>query len=247
MNRVISTLLVVSDASSLFVIDQVFKSYATETKACVNLGQALQTLRQRKFDLLLLDVDLPWATEVLEVFRNDYRGYASIVIAVTESPLSVKERAAVCLSLVLQKPFTAASVEKTLRAAYPLIIEERRSKFRYSVHIPASAAILESGQKHSLPQPIIQDISYTGLRLRVDRTLTPDARILVDFQLPGSLEDIHVSGKVIWSDAHGQTGIQILYAPPQELKKLRAWLAAKCPLDMELMDEVRSQESGARS
>jgi CheY-like chemotaxis protein len=221
------SVLVVCSHEALFAVEQVFSTCAAEVDVCLRVGQALQMMRDRTFDLLLVDMDLPRATKIVEARPKDHRGYCSVLVAITHHPQSVIPDAQL---MILQKPFTAAAFQKVIDTAYSLIIREKRLTFRSAVRISATAAILERGERRYLREPVIQDLIRAGLCLKTQKSQqapVPGVRVLVEFQLPDSMGIIRATGKVAWSDQHGQLGIEFLYIAPAEFKELRDWLSTK--------------------
>jgi hypothetical protein len=140
----------------------------------------------------------------------------------------------------VQKPLAGELMVRTLKAAYSMIVHEKRISFRHSVRIKAEASVLERNQRRSLGPAAVLDVSHTGLGLQTGSLVPRDATIFVDFELPEDREPIHTIGKVIWSDGQGHLGIQFRFIAPLEMKNLRSWLGAHCPWDVEL--EPRSIE-----
>jgi len=235
MKATLSTLLLCSDAQALCNIDRIFNDYEIETDVCLNAASALESVKQRKFDLMVLDFDLPGLDELLEYRPSDLWGYPAIVIALTRTPEAVRQALSKRVHFVVQKPFTPDLMGKTLRAAYSLIVKEKRTAFRHSVRINATAHVVEHGIKRPLRNPMLVDISYTGLCIKSETGVPKESTIFIDFQLPDTHEHINAIGKVMWSDAHGQAGVQFRFIAPEEFKTLRSWLGAKCPWDTELM------------
>jgi hypothetical protein len=248
VDRLIPTLLVCADAQALSAIDGAAKGYEIQTEVCFTASEAFNVLRRRRFKLLVLDLDLPKATDVLRYRSLSSRDHPNVVIALASKGVSLKQTVGEQIHLVVQKPFTASLMERSLRSAYRLLLNETRATFRYSVDIIAAAAtVVEQGRKRALQNVILRDLSSTGLRAKADSPLPTDSTVFVDFLLPGTEDKIHAVGRVIWANTQGDAGIQFISISAQEFQKLREWLSTRCPwtidLPLKAVDEARGEDA----
>jgi len=248
----LTALLLCNDAQALSTIERIFEDYGIPVLFCPNGKAALSSLNRHKFDLLVLDFDEPGAANELVDFQAmDARGVPSVIIALAEDPGLLKRMLSRRVHFTIQKPVTGNVMVHTLKAAYSMIVTEKRMSFRHSVRIKADASILGRSARQTLGPTIIRDVSHTGLRLQTETIVPRDATIFVDFELPDEGEQIHTIGKAIWSTAQGHVGVQFRFVAPLELRSLRSWLGARCPWDIELeprlLDNVYRMAAGAGS
>jgi DNA-binding NarL/FixJ family response regulator len=237
METSLSALLVTSDSQSLFLAERTLDAYSIERVTCSTGLAALDALRARTFDLLVLDVGMPGSSELLDSQLKDNKNCPSTVIALTQDPKTVTETVRKRVHYVLQQPFTVDMIARTLKTAYGLIAIDKRTSFRLPVRIAAAAEYQKSGQKYPLKTAMLTDISQTGMCLKSDILIPKESTVFVNFQIPGVPTVIHAIGTVIWHDAFGQAGIQFRFIPPQEFRVLRDWLNAKCPWNSELVSK----------
>jgi hypothetical protein len=247
----LTALLLCNDAQALIPIERTFEDYGIPALFCPNSNAAQDSLNRRKFDLLVLDFDEPGANELVDFQAMDARGVPSVIIALAEDPDILKRMLSRRVHFTIRKPVTGNVMVHTLKAAYSMIVTEKRISFRHSVRIKADASILDRRERQTLGPSIIRDVSHTGLRLQTESIVARDSTIFVDFELPDEGEQIHTIGKVIWSTAQGHVGIQFRFIAPLELRSLRSWLGARCPWDIELeprpLDNVLRMAAGAGS
>lgn len=227
-------MLMCSDAEALGTIERTFEEYGIPAYFCPNDKAAHAVLNRRKFDLMVLDFDEPGADELVDFHVMDARGIPSVIIALARNPALLKTVLSRRVHFAIQKPVVPELMTRTLKAAYSMIVAEKRISFRHSVRINANASILETNLRKAVGQTIIHDISHTGLGLQTFDAVPRDTTIFVDFELPEEGESIHAIGKVIWSDDEGYVGVQFRFIAPLELRSLRSWLATHCPWDGEL-------------
>jgi hypothetical protein len=233
MEAVLSAFLLSTDPQSLFVVKQTFEQHAVRTTHCGTCATALETLKQKKFDLFVLDFDLRGVGEVLSAMTFNRVGRSSNVVALTAASSSLSDELCRRARYVLDKPLTAEAMAGTLQSMYRLIFLEKRAYFRCAVRVTASAAYQRNFIRRPLENVSLYDVSQNGLCLNTNEVLSQGAKIFVDFQLPGTQDEIHVIGNVVWSD-RGRTGIQFSSVPVHELAKLQRWLNARCPWAPEL-------------
>jgi CheY-like chemotaxis protein len=239
MEAAFSAFLLSRDPQSLSITKQTCQTYGIQTTACSTGLSALEVLKRRTFDLLVLDLDMATSAELLELQASHRCNHARDVIVLTEKSQAMSAPLHQRVRNVLQKPFTSDAMAKALKAAYSLIVLEKRVTFRCAVRIHVSAWYWKDYFKQPLPNAMVLDLSQRGLRLKTEIDIPKDTTVFVDLQLPGTMDQIHVTGKVIWSDPHGRAGVQFGLAP-QEFAKLRNWLNAHCPWNSELAAPARS-------
>jgi DNA-binding response OmpR family regulator len=233
MEAVLSAFLLSTDPQCLFVVKHIFDHYAVRSTHCTTSSAAFETLKQKKFDLFVLDFDLRGVGELLSSETLSSMGRTSSVIALTGASSSLSDSLCRRARHVLDKPLTFDAMAGTLQSAYRRIFLEKRAYFRCAVRINASGSYQRNITRRPLENAVLQDISQTGLCLNTEEALPQGVKVFIDFQLPGTQASIHVTGNVIWSD-RGRTGIQFSSIPPDEFDALRHWLNARCPWTPEL-------------
>lgn len=241
MQAPITALLLCNDAQSLKVIDRTFEEYSVSTYFCMDGKVAGVSANQRKFDLLMLDFDEPGSHELIDFRASDLWGYPSVVIAIASDPTAMKQALSKRAHFTLQKPFTAELMTNTLKAGYSLIVTEKRASFRHSVSIAANATFLQGQARRPVENATVHDISQNGLCLRSSTVLAKDMVVFVDFELPDTNVSMNIIGKIIWTNAQGNAGVQFRFVPPLELMLLRDWLGMRCPWDVELAPRRQGQ------
>lgn len=247
----LTALMLCNDAQALGAIERTFEEYGIPAYFCQTAKLAQSSLNRRKFDLVVLDFDEPGASELVDFQAMDVRGIPSVIIALAEDPAMLRQILSRRVHFTMQKPVAADLMVRTLKAAYSMIVAEKRISFRHSVRIKAEVSILDKNSRRPLGATIIRDVSHTGLGLQTESIVPRDSTIFVDFELPEEEEQIHAIGKVIWGDAQGHVGVQFRFIAPMELRSLRSWLGAHCPWDVELeprmIDQVYHMAAGAGS
>jgi CheY-like chemotaxis protein len=245
----LTALLLCNDAQARGAIQRILEDYGIPAFFCRNGKEAQSLLKRRKFDVL--DLDEPGAEELVHFHAMDARGLPSVLIALASNLGALQQVLLRRVHFTLQKPVGGDLIVRTLKAAYRMIVAEKRISFRHSARIKAEASLLDENTRLPLGPAVIRNLSHTGLGLETQTTVPRDSTIFVDFELPEEGEQIHTIGKVIWVDAQGHLGVQFRFIAPLELRSLHAWLGARCPWDIELeprlLDNVLRMAASAGS
>lgn len=87
------------------------------------------------------------------------------------------------------------------------------------------------------------DISETGLKLRTQSALPKGAVVFVDIELPETEEKTRAIGKVVWSNADGEAGVELGYVPARQFKFLAPYLQSRRSLKSEVGMPPAEKES----
>jgi CheY-like chemotaxis protein len=237
VESVLSAFLLSTDPQSLFVAKYTFDQYAVRTTTCRTYAEAFETLKRKKFDLFVLDFDLRGIAELLSSQALNCLNRTGTLIALTAASSSLSDALRKRARYTLDKPLTVDAMAGTLQSVYRLIFLEKRTYFRCAVRVSASASYQRNFRRQPLESATLQDLSQKGLCLNTGEVLPQGARTFIDFRLPGTEDQIHVIGNVMWSE-RGRTGVQFSSVPSDELDKLRRWLNTRCPWTPELTSKA---------
>jgi DNA-binding response OmpR family regulator len=223
-------LVVSADPGPLSVTHKVLEEHGVNVKVVASAQAAEQAIKTTKFDLGIFDHDLPG---VLDLARGHESLNPKMVFALLRGA-QVREVRGKRIHFIVQKPFTADLLARSLRAAYGTMIRERRVAFRHPVQIkPVASALVQEHGKQKLQSSVILDLSQTGLCIQTQEILPLGAKLQIDFRLPDGRELIHTTGSVMWTRASGRTGVRFTDLSVEEQKFLTAWLDSIMPYEAE--------------
>src|SRR6476661_4801255 len=104
------------------------------------------------------------------------------------------------------------------------LMEKRRKRVRHKVHTPAYASLNGNSGGMVLDLNEILDISQDGMSMQTSPTLEVNQTVSLCLDLSETRTYIHTTGRVIWSDGKGRTGIRFADMPEASLKHLKEWL-----------------------
>lgn len=224
--QTLSALLVSNDNAAVRVTNGVLTDYSFNVQTAATPRSASELMKSSRFDLVIYDQQTPGAIDLASISNGPIPGIAFAILDGSQSADISEKR----IHFSLQRPFTADLFARTVRAAYGMVIQEKRAAFRHEVQICASGAdVLHAGQKRSLANPVIVNLSQTGLCLHVQGAVPQGATLQINFALPEIQESLHLVGIVVWTHASGRAGVRFTRIAVEERRKLHEWLDSRLP------------------
>ena len=217
----LTSLLVGADPQAAGVLSRILLELGIQSEECKDLGAALEQLRRRAFDAILVDCkDEARAMEFMGLVRKIPANQSALIIALVNDRNDVREGFARGANFVLYKPVSAERANHSLRAARALMRRERRRNRRAPLH--AEARISYANIEDAMATLI--DLSEEGVAIQSERRLPPKCRVYFQFSLPGQVSLVRLSGEVMWQDSGGRIGIRFGNVPQTSRKVLEEWL-----------------------
>jgi CheY-like chemotaxis protein len=232
----LSSLLVCSDKTSVPVLSHVLKELNIQVEVCADAVRAGVRLAQEHFDLIVLDCEKPSdAIALLHDTRSSRLNDSTLTVVVVAGQESIREMFTLGVNFVLYKPVSNERALSTLRAAQGVLHRDKRRKARAAVH--THATIDYAGVEKA--KATLVNLAEDGMGVNFGKKLPPTCKVYFQFQLPGQMANVRLSGQVVWQDWNGRAGIQFVDVPQGSRKVLQEWLkmnvteAAKRPLASE--------------
>jgi len=112
------------------------------------------------------------------------------------------------------------AMNSALRTAIP----NRRRRVRHKIQTPAYASFTAESNGATLDLHEILDISEDGAAIQCHDPLEVDREVNLCLDLAESAGQIYTTGRVIWTDSTGRSGLRFSELPPVSLFRLREWL-----------------------
>ncbi len=225
--KAFSALLLSQDSLPIEGIRKVFSEYGIELHKATNPAEVDAWVRRRPLDLVLCDYDVAGAPD-LECLKSNthWKGISMVVLRCAAARQARGKR----IHLTLGKPLNADVLARGLKAAYTSMARNRQLAFRHMVALrPLAGTVLHHGWQKPLGRTVIANLSQTGLCLAGSEPLPQGGVVNVNFPLPDSDEQLHVLGKVIWSDPTGRSGVEFSGLSPSQIKQLEERLRKRMP------------------
>jgi hypothetical protein len=225
-------LLICNDTAVIDHLTESMHQLAIATEVCRHSEMALGLVNLKKFEGVIVDFGLDKADQILEQLRLSPSNRTAVTFAIADPG----EMAGLGFqpNFLIEKPLSEASVGRTLKAAFGMIVRERRRSFRCPVDLPA--AIEADGQRSDCT---LVNISEGGMAITKSPLLKPGAKVRTRFMLPGETIRFKIEAEVCWYDEKGRGGLRSLLIPSEQKSILQVWLATK--LEEDLPESVTRQ------
>lgn len=221
----VGRVLVVShDGNTVQSLTQAMQELALYPEVCHEVPSAIRLLNSRKFEGVMIDLSLGEAAKtILEGVRASRANRSSIIFTISRSHEGSAEALRGGSSFVLEQPLSADAISRTLRAAYGLIVRERRRYFRCLVAV--QAVVRKTGCGDIQCRTI--NISEGGMALLTAASLEPGCETTVLFRLPNHHFQFALEAFVCWSDSQGRAGFRFAAPPGKWESELQEWLSER--------------------
>jgi len=146
------------------------------------------------------------------------------------------------VNFVLYKPVSQERALSTLRAAKTVLYRDKRRKARATVH--THATIDYAGVERA--KATLVNLAEDGMGVNFGKKLPPTCKVYFQFQLPGQMANVRLSGQVVWQDWNGRAGIQFVDVPQGSRRVLQEWLkmnVAEAPERKSASDSAAAENS----
>jgi len=214
-------LVVSNDPSAIKQLGESMQRFALLPEQCPDVPSALERLKRAKFEAVVVDFRLgSRARTVFEGARQSASNEHTVVFTVSDSEVESAEAFKVGSTFVLRRPLSEASIDLSLKAAYGLIVRERRRYFRCPVEVPVT--ILGTAM-HTVDGRTI-NISEGGMSVSAAAPFGPGDQVQLQFALPGDEFQLVLESTVCWAKERA-LGLQFL--SPHQTSKLQQWLSRR--------------------
>lgn len=197
------------------------------TETCADSASCQHVLGRRKFEIAFVDFALGADAELaVDNLRASPTTKNSVIVAITENSEQAKRAFTLGVTFQVRQPISDIELDNVLRAAYGLVLRERRRYFRCYVDAPVLAyRATETAWRGQLA-----NISEDGMCITAPLPLIAGEGVNVEAKIPSSTIEISARCEVLWSDASYRTGLRFLDLPPGTRGDLNYWLTDQLEL-----------------
>lgn len=214
------SLLLSQDQPMIDVLQRALLDLGIGVEVYSTADWAREDLGDSHFDAVIVDCDVSGATGVLEMLRGSANNSRALTFAITNADSGLHDAFGLGANLALQKPISVERARSSLRAAYGLIMQERRRYFRLALDIPVRLAVNE--RTHTVANSM--NISEGGMALRSEDDLPLNGVVKLDFLLPGQKSELELRAVVVWKDPRGHAGLRFEQLSVTARQRLNDWL-----------------------
>jgi CheY-like chemotaxis protein len=217
----LTSLLVCADKAAVEVLRQVLEELGIQAELCADPVRAAVRLAQERYDLIILDCETQaGVVALLHESKSSRLNDATLTVVVVAGQESIREMFTLGVNFVLYKPVSHERALSTLRAAQTVLYRDKRRKARAAVHTHAS--IDYAGVERA--KATLVNLAEDGMGVNFGKKLPPTCKVYFQFQLPGQMANVRLSGQVVWQDWNGRAGIQFVDVPQGSRRVLQEWL-----------------------
>jgi ActR/RegA family two-component response regulator len=233
-------LLVSNDAATIEQLSEAMRQLAMSPEVCADVHTALGLLDQRKFEAVMVDLQVgSQASAVLEKVRFSPSNRTAVIFTISGNDAETVSAFKAGSNFVLTRPLSLASIDRSLKVAYGLIVRERRRYFRCPVEIPATLWKPPTPEIHGRTV----NISEGGIAIAASVSLGPGVKVQVQFTLPGHEKPFAVDATICWCN-ETYLGLQFTSLSPDLTSELQEWLSRRLEqsLPESVADKFRKSE-----
>ena len=220
-------LLIARDPQIICPLNRVLDEFSICTKRFLTASRVLNELNTGSSDLVVIDYQDTFATELLEQIKSSHRCRKQTLVAV-----SSENRRIPGVDFVLEKPVTLESGKSFFKLIYSRMLRDHRRAARYALMVPVTA----TNHLQSLIPMTITNIGDGGMGIVSLKQVNVDDVLSFRVLLPNARRDIRIEARVIWTREYGAAGCEFLRIPPVDLDILHDWLKSKCRIKKPLTE-----------
>ncbi|MFZ0300857.1 MAG: PilZ domain-containing protein [Candidatus Sulfotelmatobacter sp.] len=220
-----TALIVCKDARARQLITESLRPLAIRSEICEEVSAAVRLLDKQKFEAVIVDLHLgEGAMLVMEKLRFSRANRTAVTFAIAAEDGARTPRIKLDSTFVLPRPLSADSISQILRAAYGLVVRERRRYFRCPLAVPVLVRARQP-EEEFLGQTV--NISEGGIAISTRTMPDPALSTAVRFSLPGRSSQLFSETRVRWSGQQGLVGLEFQSLAAPQKSELQEWLAHK--------------------
>lgn len=220
----VSVLLVSSDGRTIKTLSQVMEQSAIHVEVTPNVNSAIRELCRNKYEAVIVDFDDQQdGLGLLRKQRATTSNRSAVVWAIVNSDKEMPEAMRAGANFVVVRPLSQSIVGRTLKAAYPLMVREKRRYHRTRIEVQVF------GRSSSHPEFIAKSINISegGMALDGAVPLQVGERLELRFKLPETETAIKLTGEVCWFDGDGRVGFQFVVLSEHVKEQIQGWIAQR--------------------
>jgi len=237
-------LLVSADPVTIQLFSHALQQLSISPDVCREVPAAIGLLSRRKFDAIIIDLQLGEQSEmILDEVRLSRSNRTAVTFGISGSDAAMIAAFRKRSGFVFERPLSTQSIRRTLKPAYGLILRERRRYFRCPISMPI--VILRRAKPEVRCNSV--NVSEGGMALSTYVPLNSGEQVHVRFTLPGHEDPFLAESTICWSKT-GHLGIRFVSLSQEHTSELQGWLSRKLEemLPEFVADQFRKAERGSK-
>lgn len=218
----LKALIICSDSQLLQLAVPVFEEACIDTDVCTAPAHGQRLMHREKYDAVMIDCAAEDSAAILAKSHDYAFNRTSLVFALVSGSIEAREAVRLGANFVLEKPLTREWLLRSLRAAYGLMISDRRRCFRHPVEL---TVWISTDGIPELPA-MTMNVSQGGMSVRSAIPIGQKGKIILKFQLPGGGRALTARAEIRWTRAD-LLGIEFTAMSRSDRNELASWLGER--------------------
>ena len=214
-------LLVSTDIQVIETFCHFTQQMAIHVDSCCDADSATRKLCHEKFEGIIVDLVCEGGPTLLKKLRSLTSNRTAVSFAISGQGHRGLDASSGDATFVLERPLLPGHAHRVLKAAYPLMVRERRRYFRCPLQV--SVFVTRQGEPEFTVTSL--NVSESGICLNSPRSLQVGDHLRLRLCLPGNTQFLNLTGEVCWSEALGRVGIKFMSVGKNVAKALNQWLS----------------------
>lgn len=219
----LSSIVVSRDWPEISVLECILSSLQVGVTVHAEPQRALAQFKRSKVDALIVDSDLPGASQFLRDVRRDPRYSHETPLVMMGRPASKRQMDSSGALFAFDKPISVENAVRHLSAARNLLMDGRLRYHRAGLDV--RVRIQPNAAKSNGCHADLVNLSQGGLQVHSDLPLDRNRPLKISFELPGFDGEVKSQAEVVWHDNAGNAGVRFVKMASRTQNDLRLWLA----------------------
>jgi CheY-like chemotaxis protein len=213
------SLVVSRDPEILGVLGNLMQEAGMDVDVCSEMPGAMRSLREHKYDTVIVDCDQDQeGFDLLVKLRQDEGNRKMVAVGITSDVASNPTAFASGATFVLNKPLPVEDARRILRISKGVMTRAVRRFLRLPVDGLAIASLDER------LEAVLLNISQRGLCVQTTERLNLAQMVYVTFLLPDTFELVEGACQVMWTDPSGRAGLEFRSLDDRGQEELTKWV-----------------------
>lgn len=217
-------LLVCRDIQAIESLCHCAQQIGIQVEVCSDFASATKKLCRSKFEAVIIDLATgPGAFDLITKLHGMTSHKKAVLFAICDGDEQRKAAFQTGATLLLERNLAPVAVLRTFRAAYPMMVAERRRYFRY----PIDTAVFVKTEASPEFKARSVNLSEAGMAISSSEPLSSGEHIRVRLCLPSTTDCLTLAAEIRWANADGLAGVEFHRVAPSTKERLQNWLAAR--------------------
>jgi hypothetical protein len=184
---------------------------AIQVELCPDAASATRDLCHNKFEAVIVDLASgPEAFELIPKLHGMTSHKKAVIFAICDIEEQRKAAFQAGATFSFDRPLSPGAVLRTLRAAYPMLVTERRRYFRYPLEMTVFV------KKETFPEFKARSVnlSQMGMAIHSPEPLTSGDHLQIRLCLPGTTDFLTFRANVCWTNPEARRELNFSTSVP---------------------------------